>query len=103
MIEARTDCFDVEVGDLTLGMKNVLSAFVVLSIAFALTVFIFLAECIFRQVQKKNRHEPSHNIDLSAPTTYITEDKDIEGLEVTGPISGTEMASRKPSAKSMLM
>ena len=102
MIEARTDCFDVDVGDLTLGMNNVLSAFVALSIAFSLTVLIFIGECIFPRFKNKNEQELSHNINNLGASTYAENDTDTAAMENTGFILSIEVPSRNASAKSTL-
>ena len=102
LVEARTDCFDVEVGDLTLGMNNVLSAFVALSIAFGLTILIFIGECIFRHVKNKNGQEPSDNVGDLGSSAYAEDNTGTEKWEKTGPIFSTEITSRNTSAKSTL-
>jgi len=102
LIEARTDCFDVEVGDLTLGMNNVLSAFVALSIAFSLTILIFIGECIFPSFKNKNELEISHNIDDLGPSTYAENETGTSTMEKTGPIFSNEMDSRNASARNTL-
>ena len=102
LVEARTDCFDVEVGDLTLGMNNVLSAFVALSIGFGVTVLLFIGECIFRRVKNKNGIEVSHTIDDLGPSAYAENDTDTARWENTGPIFSTEVATRNTSSKSTL-
>ena len=56
LIEPRTDCFDVEAGDLTLGMNNVVTAFIMLMIAFGLSVLIFLAEFVARRYAKNKNN-----------------------------------------------
>ena len=99
LIEPRTDCFDVDAGDLTLGMNNVVTAFILLMIAFGLTALIFIAECIFRQYHKnKISTRSSTKSDSTEATSYTS---NIDKLDKTGPILSHEMPSRMISAKTV--
>ena len=99
MIEPRTDCFDVDAGDLTLGMNNVVTAFISLMIAFGLTTLIFIAECVFkRYTRNKNIFSSSMPSNTIESKLYITKTNEKEKLDKTGPIHSHDMPSRTISA-----
>ena len=103
LIEPRTDCFDVDAGDLTLGMNNVVTAFILLMIAFGLTALIFIAECIFRQYHKNNNlTTSSKKSNTTEASSYNMNTSKIDKLDKTGPILCHEMPSRMISAKTVL-
>lgn len=102
LIEPRTDCFDVEAGDLTLGMNNVVTAFIMLMIAFGLSVLIFLAEFVARRYAKnKNNSDSSQKTTSIGSTSYMESNDAMDKLDKTGPIQSHEMSSRAISAKTM--
>ena len=102
LIEPRTDCFDVEAGDLTLGMNNVVTAFIMLMIAFGLAVLIFLAECVTRKYGKnKNYADSSKKVSSTGSTLYTESNDDNDKLSKTGPTLSQEMPSRIISAKTV--
>ena len=99
LIEPRTDCFDVDAGDLTLGMNNVVTAFIALMIAFGLTALIFIAECIFKRYTRYKKSSTSSMQSKAIESRlYITKTNEEEKLEKTGPIHSHEMPSRTISA-----
>ena len=102
MIEPRTDCFDVDAGDLTLGMNNVVTAFIALMIAFGLTVLIFIAECVYkRYTRNKNSFTSSLKSNTIESRLYDTKTNEKEKLDKTGPILSHEMPSRTISARTV--
>ena len=102
LIEPRTDCFDVEAGDLTLGMNNVVTAFIMLMIAFGLSVLIFLAEFVARKYAKnKNNSDSSQKATSIGSTSYMESNDAMDKLDKTVPIQSHEMSSRAISAKTM--
>ena len=102
LIEPRTDCFDVDAGDLTLGMNNVVTAFISLMIAFGLTSLIFIAECIFkRYTRNKNSSTSSLQSNIIESRLYKAKTDEIEKLDKTGPILSHEMPSRAISTHTM--
>ena len=99
MIEPRTDCFDVDAGDLTLGMNNVVTAFIALMIAFGLTALIFIAECVFkRYTRNKKSFTSSMESNTIESRLYITNTDAKEKLDNSGPIHSQYMPSRTISA-----
>ena len=102
LIEPRTDCFDVDAGDLTLGMNNVVTAFIALMIAFGLTALIFIAECIFKRYTRYKKSSTSSMLSNAIESKlYITNTNEKEKLDKTGPILSQEMPSRTISARTM--
>ena len=101
MIEPRTDCFDVEAGDLTLGMNNVITAFIAFSFGSVLTVIIFMAECIFRMIKNKSVNTSSNNQDVTASESSSYTHTHEESKE-TDSNFGDFMARRRGSLKNTL-
>ena len=71
MIVPRTDCFDIDSGDLTLGMQKVMTAFIFLLTAFGIAILILGLECVFRSFKKDHREHLKNikQIGLNSPYT----------------------------------